>query len=239
MNIRVDLNAPIKDGAEVIFRSPVDCSQVAGLKVYYPEEGQTASREFMLADAHGNNVGDIDHLFAENVVVKVILDCTTGMAFVQNADTNAYLEKRFDEIEKELQNIGTPENEAPGGNSSSGVDYIVEQQHSNTAGVCYRKWASGFVELWVDTLASATASVIKIALPFVLGSTPHYGRPMIHCANYMIGDEVFAVANVYIEEAYNESENRFYSNLCFTIRSGTAQTSDMVVITAYITGFWK
>lgn len=91
MNIRVDLNYPIKDGAEVVFRSPVDCSQVTGLKVYYPD----ASQEFVFADAHGNNVGDIDHLFAEDVVVKVILDVTNGMAFVQNADTNAYIERTF------------------------------------------------------------------------------------------------------------------------------------------------
>lgn len=93
MNIRVDLNYPIKDGTEVVFRSPVDCSQVTGLKVYY----DGGSQEFAFADAHGNNVGDIDHLFSENVAVNVILDVTTGMAFVQNADTNAYLEGRFAE----------------------------------------------------------------------------------------------------------------------------------------------
>ena len=95
MNIRVDLNYPIKDGTEVVFRSPVDCSQITGLKVYYKNNGNTAYKEFAFADAHGNNVGDIDHLFAENVAVKVILDVTTGMAFVQNADTNAYIEKTF------------------------------------------------------------------------------------------------------------------------------------------------
>ena len=91
MNIIVDLSYPIKDGAEVKFRSPVDCSQVTGLVVNY----NGGSQEFVFADAHGNNVGDIDHLFAENVVVKVILDVTTGMAFVQNADTNAYLEAQL------------------------------------------------------------------------------------------------------------------------------------------------
>lgn len=91
MNIRVDLEAPITDGREVVFRSPVDCSQVTGLKVYHSGE----CKEFAFADAHGNNVGDIPHLFAENVVVKVILDVTTGMAFVQNADTNAYIERTF------------------------------------------------------------------------------------------------------------------------------------------------
>ena len=99
MNIIVDLDSSIFDGREVVFRSPVDCSQITGLIVYYKENGNTASKEFALADAHGNNVGDIDHLFAENAVVKVILDLETGMAFVQNADTNAYLEGRFSGIE--------------------------------------------------------------------------------------------------------------------------------------------
>lgn len=102
-NIRVDLNTHIQDGTEVVFRSPVDCSQVTGLKVYYPEiDGTTTAKEFAFADAHGNNVGDIDHLFAENVAVKVILDVTTSMAFVQNADTNAYLEGRFKELENKI-----------------------------------------------------------------------------------------------------------------------------------------
>ena len=107
MNIRVDLNAPITDGTEVVFRSPVDCSQITGLIVYYTENGNTASKEFAFADAHGYNVGDIDHLFAENVVVKVILDVTTGMAFVQNADTNAYLEGRFNDLEEEINALGS------------------------------------------------------------------------------------------------------------------------------------
>lgn len=98
MNIRVDLETPITDGREVVFRSPVDCSQVTGLIVYYNGE----RKEFAFADAHGNNVGDIDHLFAENVVVKVILDLRAGMAFVQNADTNAYLEGRFSELERAI-----------------------------------------------------------------------------------------------------------------------------------------
>ena len=98
MNIRVDLETPITDGREVVFRSPVDCSQVTGLIVYYNGE----RKEFAFADAHGNNVGDIDHLFAENVVVKVILDLRTNMAFVQNADTNAYLEQRIDGVDLTL-----------------------------------------------------------------------------------------------------------------------------------------
>ena len=95
-NIRVDVDYTIKDGTELKFRAPVDCSQITGLIVYYPgADGNTVSKVFALSDAHGNNVGDIDHLFAEDVVVKVILDVTKGMAFVQNADTNAYLESQL------------------------------------------------------------------------------------------------------------------------------------------------
>ena len=95
-NIRVDLDYTIRDGLEIKFRSPASCSAITGLIVYYPgADGTITSKVFALADAHGNNVGDIDHLFAENVVVKVILDVSTGMAFVQNADTNAYLEAQL------------------------------------------------------------------------------------------------------------------------------------------------
>lgn len=95
-NIRVDVDYTIKDGTEIKLRSPVDCSQITGLIVYYPgSDGNTISKVFALSDAHGNNVGNIDHLFAEDVVVKVILDVTKGMAFVQNADTNAYLESHI------------------------------------------------------------------------------------------------------------------------------------------------
>lgn len=95
-NIRVDVDHIITDGCQIKFRSPVDCSAVTGLIVYYPgADGLTTSTVFAFADAHGNNVGDIDHLFAENVVVNIILDVTSGMAFVQNADTNKYIEENF------------------------------------------------------------------------------------------------------------------------------------------------
>lgn len=105
-NIRVDLDYTIKDGSSVVFRSPCDCTEITGLIVYYiAADGEQTSKEFALADAHGENVGDIPHLFAENVVVKVILDVTSGMAYVQNADTNAYLEGRFDEIQHTVNTL--------------------------------------------------------------------------------------------------------------------------------------
>lgn len=95
-NIRVDVPYTIKDGSEIVFRSPVDCSAITGLVVYCTaENGSVTASEFALTDAHGQNVGNIDHLFSENVIVKCILDVTAGKAYVQNADTNDYIERTF------------------------------------------------------------------------------------------------------------------------------------------------
>lgn len=93
-NIRVDLCVPVYDGKPVTFKSPVDCSTVTGLIVYYPEGETVTSKTFQFADAHGNNVGGKD-LFAADVLVKVILDTEKSRAYVQNADTNAYLEREL------------------------------------------------------------------------------------------------------------------------------------------------
>ena len=94
MNVRVDLTTPIYDGMEVVFKAPCNASEVTGLKLCYQQEVY----KFSFADANANDVGDLENLFAEGAVVKVILDTDTNMAFIQNADTNAYLEKRFNEI---------------------------------------------------------------------------------------------------------------------------------------------
>ena len=93
-NIRVDFPATIVNGQSVTFRSPVDCSQITGLVVYYIENNVVVNRVFQFADAHGHNVGSVN-LFAENVLVKVILDTDLNRAYVQNADTNAYIERTF------------------------------------------------------------------------------------------------------------------------------------------------
>ena len=130
-NIRVDVNYTIKDGSEIVFRSPVDCSAITGLVVYYAaENGATVSQEFALSDAHGHNVGDIDHLFAENVVVKVILDVTAGMAYVQNADTNAYIERTF---------IKTVNGVAPDGNGNVTVNASGGNSGASGLSIFYTK----------------------------------------------------------------------------------------------------
>lgn len=95
MNVRVNLNYTIYDGAEIVFKAPCNASEVTGLIVYYPVGTEVVSSVFTFADAHTNDLGNIDDLFAKGAVVKVIIDTETNMAFVQNAATNAYLESRF------------------------------------------------------------------------------------------------------------------------------------------------
>lgn len=112
MNVRVDLNAPIKDGQAVVFRAPCGAAEVTGLTVYYPVDGVVESQTFAFADAHANDLADLEVLFAKDAVVKVILDLSTNMAFVQNADTNVYLEGRIDGVDLKLPQDMTPEQQA-------------------------------------------------------------------------------------------------------------------------------
>lgn len=123
-NIRIDSPIPISDGQVITFKSPADCSTVTGLIIYYTENEIETSKSFKFADAHGNNVGGID-LFAANVMVKVILDTIHSRAYVQNADTNAYLEARFKTKAPAGFGLGT---EANWNTSTTGknIDDIIE-----------------------------------------------------------------------------------------------------------------
>lgn len=94
-NIKVTSPVPVYDGQPLTFRSPTDCASIGGLIVHYHDGKVATSKTFQFADAHGNNVGGND-LFAQGVLVKVILDTELNRAYVQNADTNAYLENELD-----------------------------------------------------------------------------------------------------------------------------------------------
>ena len=95
-NIRIDLQ-DLVDGMEVVFQAPADCSQVTGLIVYYPstEDSSEIYKEFSFVDAHNNDLTDIDELFAADAYVKVILNTVNGKAYIQNGDTNGYLEQHI------------------------------------------------------------------------------------------------------------------------------------------------
>ena len=80
------------------FKAPCDCTAVAGLKAYFPnEKGIITTQTFMFTDAHGNNLAGLGHLFTKGAIVKAILNLDEGKAYLQNADTNAYLEGKFEE----------------------------------------------------------------------------------------------------------------------------------------------
>lgn len=102
-NIRLDLMEPVINGQTLTFRSPVSCCDVTGIIAYYPLPNSTdkISAVFQFADAHGNNVGGQD-LFAPDAMVKVIMDTELGRAYVQNADTNDYLEGKFRDLENQI-----------------------------------------------------------------------------------------------------------------------------------------
>ena len=106
MNVRVDLSTPIYDGMELVFKAPCNASEVTGLNLYYLTDGVQESQNFAFADANANDTGHLDSLFAEGAVVKVILDLDTNMAFVQNADTNVYLEERLTALENAIASGG-------------------------------------------------------------------------------------------------------------------------------------
>lgn len=104
-NIRTDVDYTIVDGAEIIFKAPCDSCTVTGLKVYYPNsDGITVNEVFVFKDAHGNELTDLD-TFKANAMVKVILNTTDHIAHIQNADTNAYLEGKFEELREDMENL--------------------------------------------------------------------------------------------------------------------------------------
>lgn len=96
-NIRIDINHAPRDGEAITFKAPCDAKDITGLVIYYPSEsGATASCEFTLNDANGGDIGVVDNIFAAGAIVKVILDTDVNNAYVQNPDTNTYLEGRFE-----------------------------------------------------------------------------------------------------------------------------------------------
>lgn len=97
--IKVTLNEPLRDGMEVKFQAPCDCTAVTGLTLTYPTDaGTTSSRTMVFMDAHGNRLTGVGNLFMEGSYIKVLADTTNNVAYIQNADTNGYLEGEFEKL---------------------------------------------------------------------------------------------------------------------------------------------
>lgn len=95
--IRIDLTEPLLDGMDVKFKAPCDCTAITGVIVYHQTVDDTvASQSFVFKDTHGNVLTGLGNLFVKDTYVKVVLDVPNGVAYIQNADTNGYLEARLD-----------------------------------------------------------------------------------------------------------------------------------------------
>lgn len=96
--ITITTNGPLMDGQRVVFKAPCDCTQIDYLKVLYVVDGTQTSKLFTMKDAHGNTLTGLGNLFAKNSYVHAILDTLRGYAYLQNANTNTYLENKFNDV---------------------------------------------------------------------------------------------------------------------------------------------
>lgn len=95
--IKITLSEPLLDGMDIKFQAPCDCTSITGLIVHYPtEDGDMGDKSFVFKDAHGNILTGLGNLFAKDAYVKVVVNVTDSVAYIQNADTNGYLESRLD-----------------------------------------------------------------------------------------------------------------------------------------------
>ena len=110
-NIKVTLDYQINDGMSLTFKWPCDCTEVTGLKIYYPiltdDTEASTYKLFTFKDAHGNDLASIGNLFTTGVYVKVILDTTNDYAYIQNADTNSYMENNLSTKSKKINSTIT------------------------------------------------------------------------------------------------------------------------------------
>ena len=110
-NIRVDVTHPIVDGEMITFKAPCACTSVTGIKVYYPEitdsAATTKNMTFTMKDCHGNDLTGVADLFASGAYITAILNTTNKIAYLQNADTNKYLESKRSALTTRVSTLET------------------------------------------------------------------------------------------------------------------------------------
>jgi hypothetical protein len=153
-NIRVDASYTIVDGSEVVFLAPCNCDEVSGLKVYHPG----GSKVFTFKDAHGTALTGIGSLFAAGVLVKAILDVTNGYAYLQNADTNAYLEKKFTSVNNAATNAKTAADNAQTTANSANTAAAAAKSTADAA-----KTAAGNAQTSANTANTAAGNAQSTA----------------------------------------------------------------------------
>lgn len=77
-------------GEEITIKSPCDCSSVTGVQI----NGVV----FPFYDVTGHSLANINELFSKDSLIRVLIDTDLKRSYILNADTNSYLERRFDEL---------------------------------------------------------------------------------------------------------------------------------------------
>lgn len=109
--IKLELSTALVDGMDVKFKAPCNCDAVTGLLVSYPSaSGALEEKSFTFRDSHRNDLTGIGNLFSSGAYVKAILDTTNGHAYLQNADTNAYIERKIKAVTVELPAVNWTDN---------------------------------------------------------------------------------------------------------------------------------
>ena len=130
--IKVQLNHEIIDGQPITFVAPCDCSDTEGLRVRYPG----GVKDFIFKDSHGNDLSGIGELFLSGAYVRVLVNTVNGYAYIQNADTNKYIEDTFLKKDASVAYIDKNDNETviltqsggDGGDSSPGSGGLTAEQ---------------------------------------------------------------------------------------------------------------
>ena len=143
--IRIDLNEPLLNGMDIKFQAPCDCTGITGLIVFYPngDDDSYDNKTFVFKDAHGNVLTGIGNLFVRGSIVKVIVDTVDGIAYLQNADTNGYLEGKFENCLPLSGGSMSGTLETKGLILSEGVDYGDTLPDAGTVGRLFFKKVSG------------------------------------------------------------------------------------------------
>ena len=104
-NLKITINGVLMDGHEVTFKAPCDCTYIDKLDVHYVENLVSKNKLFTMKDSHGNTLAGLGNLFEAGAYVHVILNTKDGAAYIQNADTNGYLEGKFSALWREINAI--------------------------------------------------------------------------------------------------------------------------------------
>jgi hypothetical protein len=152
--VRVITQGPIYDGMALTFKAPCDCTAVDGLRVYYDEVTEDRTRnvsaDFDFVDAHGQILSGLGNLFMEGSYVRVILDTVNNSAYLQNADTNSYLEEKL-KVKKGQGNI---------------------VQSGATVGMFFYVVFGNIIQMNIDI--NAISSAAKLELVDITGELPQF-----------------------------------------------------------------